>query len=161
MPTLVVPEVVISCAGVTLPRDMWYQPVVVVAYEGGDSLLQVRRSLVGDLVEVPLDGLVIALQLAIGLRVKGGGQYVPDAHHLQVVPEGPGDAVHLTVTDDGDPVRPRAHVGSGYGIIGMTERVSLLGGQLRAGRGPTGRWVVDALNTQEHRIRRGNPGTDW
>ena len=39
MPTLVVPEVVISCAGVTLPRDMWYQPVVVVAYEGGDSLL--------------------------------------------------------------------------------------------------------------------------
>ena len=60
MPTLVVPEVVISCAGVTLPRDMWYQPVVVVAYEGGDSLLEVRRSLVGDLVDVPLDGLVIA-----------------------------------------------------------------------------------------------------
>ena len=57
---------------------------------------------------------------------------------------GSAESVHLTVSDDGDPVRPGARVGSGYGIIGMSERVSLLGGHLTAGRGRDGRWVVEA-----------------
>ena len=33
---------------------------------------------------------MIALQLAVGLGVEGHCQYVLDAHHSQVVPEGPG-----------------------------------------------------------------------
>ena len=72
-------------------------------------------------------------------------RYAHHASRISVHINGSDDAVHLTVTDDGDPVRPGARVGSGYGIIGMTERVSLLGGQLNAGRGQDGRWVVDAL----------------
>ena len=71
-------------------------------------------------------------------------RYARHASRISVHVNGSADAVHLTVTDDGDPVRPRARAGSGYGIIGMTERVSLLGGRLRAGPGPAGRWVVDA-----------------
>ena len=71
-------------------------------------------------------------------------RYARRASRISVYINGSSDAVHLTVTDDGDPVRPGTRLGSGYGIIGMSERVSLLGGQLSAGRGPAGRWVVDA-----------------
>ena len=71
-------------------------------------------------------------------------RYARRASRISVHINGSADSVHLTVTDDGDPVRPGTRLGSGYGIIGMSERVSLLGGQLSAGRGPAGRWVVDA-----------------
>ena len=67
------------------------------------------------------------------------------ASRISVLISGSADAVHLTVTDDGDPVRPGANVGSGYGIVGMTERTALLSGRLHAGRGPTDHWVVEAF----------------
>ena len=66
------------------------------------------------------------------------------ASRITVRVNGSAEAVRLTVTDDGDPAGPGARVGSGYGIIGMTERVSLLGGRLSAGPGADGRWIVDA-----------------
>lgn len=53
------------------------------------------------------------------------------------------DGVRLTVVDDGDPVPPQDG-SSGYGIVGMTERVSLLGGTLTAGPGPERGWLVEA-----------------
>ena len=51
--------------------------------------------------------------------------------------------LRLRVTDDGqtDPVRSTSH---GFGLLGMTERVELLGGTLRAGPAPEGGWTVDA-----------------
>ncbi|MEU5159433.1 sensor histidine kinase [Streptomyces sp. NPDC020875] len=51
--------------------------------------------------------------------------------------------LRLRVTDDGqiDPARPVNH---GFGLLGMTERVQLLGGTLRAGPAPGGGWTVDA-----------------
>jgi len=51
--------------------------------------------------------------------------------------------LRLRVTDDGqiDPARPATH---GFGLLGMTERVQLLGGTLRAGPAPRGGWAVDA-----------------
>ena len=54
-----------------------------------------------------------------------------------------GGRLRLRVTDDGqiDPVRPASH---GFGLLGMTERVKLLGGTLRAGPAPGGGWAVDA-----------------
>ena len=42
-------------------------------------------------VDVPLDTLVIALELAIGLRVERRGQNVLDSHQVQVVSEATGD----------------------------------------------------------------------
>ncbi|RNM16089.1 sensor histidine kinase [Nocardioides pocheonensis] len=52
-------------------------------------------------------------------------------------------SLRLRVTDDGqiDPARP---VSNGFGLLGMTERVHLLGGTLRAGPAPAGGWTVDA-----------------
>ncbi len=68
---------------------------------------------------------------------------------IQVV-EGAG-RLRLRVTDDGqiDPGRPTSH---GFGLLGMTERVQLLGGTLRAGPAPEGGWTVDAELPSE--IRR-------
>jgi signal transduction histidine kinase len=58
------------------------------------------------------------------------------------VVEGAG-RLRLRVTDDGqiDPARP---AGRGFGLLGMTERVQLLGGTLRAGPAPEGGWTVEA-----------------
>src|SRR4051794_26216351 len=57
------------------------------------------------------------------------------------VAEGAG-RLRLRVTDDGqnDPARPASH---GFGLLGMSERVQLLGGTLRAGPAPEGGWAVD------------------
>lgn len=54
-----------------------------------------------------------------------------------------GGRLRLRVTDDGqvDPARPAS---PGFGLLGMTERVQLLGGTLRAGPEPEGGWAVDA-----------------
>jgi len=49
--------------------------------------------------------------------------------------------VHLTVLDDGESGSPGA---PGYGITGMTERASLLGGTCTAERSPDGGWRVVA-----------------
>jgi signal transduction histidine kinase len=53
------------------------------------------------------------------------------------------DTIHLEVTDDGDRV---ALVGrpSGYGLAGMEERVTLLGGTFEAGPLPERGWTVQA-----------------
>lgn len=72
-------------------------------------------------------------------------RYARRARLISVHIDASGDAVHMTVADDGEPVRGRPQIGTGYGIVGMTERVALLGGKFKADRGPDGRWVVDAL----------------
>src|SRR3954471_19773645 len=58
------------------------------------------------------------------------------------VVEGEG-RLRLRVTDDGqiDQARPASH---GFGLLGMTESVQLLGGTLRAGPASGGGWTVDA-----------------
>ena len=71
-------------------------------------------------------------------------KYSRNASRIKVRINGSTDSIHLTVTDDGDPVGLNARVNSGYGIIGMTERVSLLGGQFSADCGPDGHWIVEA-----------------
>ncbi|MEP1124621.1 MAG: sensor histidine kinase [Ilumatobacter sp.] len=49
--------------------------------------------------------------------------------------------VHLTVSDDGD---PSMRSSSGYGLIGMAERASLLGGTFQAGPSPNRGWTIEA-----------------
>ncbi|MEV8440626.1 sensor histidine kinase [Actinosynnema sp. NPDC051121] len=52
-------------------------------------------------------------------------------------------SVHLCVSDDGEsPARPAA--APGFGLIGMFERVDLLGGTCAAGPGPDQGWTVTA-----------------
>lgn len=55
------------------------------------------------------------------------------------------DEVVVEVTDSGGvPVRPSAAPGGGMGLVGMRERVAVLGGTLSAGRLDDGRWQVRA-----------------
>jgi signal transduction histidine kinase len=54
------------------------------------------------------------------------------------------EQVRLTVRDDGA-AGPTGHTPAGYGLVGMAERASLLGGTLQAGPDPDGGWTVSAL----------------
>ena len=54
------------------------------------------------------------------------------------------NAVHLSVTDDGEKVVSGSR-GSGYGLVGMEERVTLLGGTFEAGPLPERGWTVQAI----------------
>jgi signal transduction histidine kinase len=53
------------------------------------------------------------------------------------------EAVRVRVTDDGEPTTTRTS--SGYGIPGMIERASLLGGTCEAGPNPERGWTVTAV----------------
>lgn len=53
------------------------------------------------------------------------------------------ERVTLTVRNDGDPVPARGVWG--FGLVGMRERATLLGGTLEAGPTPGGGWIVTAV----------------
>lgn len=62
---------------------------------------------------------------------------------IEVRVEADDTAVRLSVRDDGDP--PGRQNGSGYGLVGMTERAELLGGTCEAGPAPDRGWAVTAV----------------
>jgi signal transduction histidine kinase len=66
------------------------------------------------------------------------------ATRIDVVVAGADDVVRLTVRDDGDAVSA-IRAWDGYGVVGMTERATLLGGTLEVGPGVDRGWVVDAV----------------
>jgi hypothetical protein len=49
------------------------------------------REFIRDLVHFPLDGLVVALQFPVGLRMEGRRQDMSDANEVQIVPKVSGD----------------------------------------------------------------------
>ncbi len=53
--------------------------------------------------------------------------------------------VRLSVVDDGEPRSFDARLDTGFGLVGMTERASLLGGTLKAGPNPHRGWTVSAV----------------
>ena len=67
------------------------------------------------------------------------------AHRIDVCVEYRPDSVVLTVADDGVGATQEAlEVATGHGLVGMRERVALFGGELRAGKSPTGGFAVSA-----------------
>ncbi|MDQ1621207.1 MAG: hypothetical protein QOE19_3776 [Actinomycetota bacterium] len=103
-------------------------------------------------VQVGLTGDLDGLGPAVGAAayriaqesVTNALRHARNATWIDVHVAGDGDAIRLTVRDDGDQVHPSS-VNAGYGVVGMTERAALLGGTLEAGPGPDHGWVVDAL----------------
>jgi signal transduction histidine kinase len=96
----------------------------------------------GDLDELPLQVDAAVYRLAQE-ALTNALRHARNASRVEIrVVEG-GGRLRLRVTDDGqiDPARPASH---GFGLLGMTERVQLLGGTLRAGPAPEGGWTVDA-----------------
>ncbi|ONI72263.1 two-component sensor histidine kinase [Kribbella sp. ALI-6-A] len=69
-------------------------------------------------------------------------RHARDATRIDVRVAADADCVRLTVRDDGE-------AGSagpvGYGLVGMTERATLLGGSFEAGPGPDKGWTVEAV----------------
>lgn len=95
----------------------------------------------GDLNELPLQVDAAVYRLAQE-ALTNALRHARNASRVEIrVVEG-GGRLRLRVTDDGqiDPVRPASH---GFGLLGMTERVQLLGGTLRAGPAPGGGWAVN------------------
>ena len=69
------------------------------------------------------------------------------ATHAAVTAGVRGNRLELVIADDGPgrcPVEPARSEG-GHGLVGMRERAAVLGGQLRAGRGEGGGFVVQAV----------------
>lgn len=102
-------------------------------------------------VEVDLSGLLDELPAAVSVALYRIAQEAltnalrharnVTRVHIEVV--GDGERVRLTVRDDGALVTANP-TPSGFGLIGMRERASLLGGTLLAGPGPDRGWVVEA-----------------
>jgi hypothetical protein len=66
------------------------------------------------------------------------------ATRVHVLVDGGTDTVRLSVSDDGERGLSNSRV-PGYGLVGMAERVTLLGGTLEAGPGPDHGWTVHAV----------------
>lgn len=103
-----------------------------VAVELAGDLDDLRPSLGAAVYRLAQESITNALRHArhatrIDVRVVGGD-----------------DDVRLTVVDDGD-ATSTGRTSSGYGLVGMTERVTLLGGTLEAGPAPGRGWTVTAV----------------
>lgn len=105
----------------------------------------------GPLVEVRLEGDLERLEPALGAAVYRLAQesitnavrHARNATKVDVSVVAHDGGVILTVTDDGDLVAADRVV-NGYGLLGMQERTSLLGGTLEAGPAPGRGWTVKA-----------------
>ncbi len=70
-------------------------------------------------------------------------RHARNVSRVEVRVEGVGDSVRLTVSDDGEAVTTTNN--AGYGLVGMEERATLLGGTLDAGPSPDRGWTVRAV----------------
>lgn len=126
-------------------------PAEYAPQPGVADLVSLARRDPVPVVDVELAGDLAGLRLQVDAAVYRLAQealtnalrHARNASRVEIrVVEGAG-RLRLRVTDDGqiDPVRPAT---DGFGLLGMTERVQLLGGTLRAGPAPGGGWAVDA-----------------
>jgi signal transduction histidine kinase len=126
------------------PAEYAPQPGVadLVSLARRDPVPVVDVELPDDLDELPLQVDAAVYRLAQE-ALTNALRHARNASRVEIrVVEGAG-RLRLRVTDDGqiDPARSTSH---GFGLLGMTERVQLLGGTLRAGPAPEGGWTVDA-----------------
>jgi signal transduction histidine kinase len=105
-------------------------PTVEVSLDG--SLTQLARPVDAALYRLAQESLTNALR------------HARSATRVGIDVRREGDAVRLRVSDDGQ-TEPGPAPEPGFGLVGMAERVQLLGGSLSAGPGPEGGWVVEAV----------------
>ncbi len=118
----------------------------LVTPEGATGLrIEVERR--GD-----LDGLRPGVEAALFRvaqeSITNAKRHARRATRVHVLVTGDSHTVRLSITDDGEhtlsgPRQP------GYGLVGMAERVSLLGGTLEAGPNPGHGWTVQATIPRE------------
>jgi signal transduction histidine kinase len=92
---------------------------------------------------VPAEVATSVLRL-VQESVTNARRHAAGAREIDVVVRAEGGTARVQVRDDGRPGREPKTYGGGYGLVGMRERVQLLGGNFAAGRLPTGGWQVAA-----------------
>lgn len=110
-------------------------------------------------VDVEFSGRLDTLPPSVGAAlyrvateaVNNAARHARNATRVVVLVADEGKQVRLTVHDDGE--SPMAQRSQGYGLVGMTERVTLLGGTFHAGPDPDGGWMVDAVLPKGAAIR--------
>ena len=105
----------------------------------GGPAVDVR--LVGDVEAVPPTVAAAVYRLAQE-AVTNARRHARNATRVDVRVEADDAAIRVEVRDDGDPV---ASATPGYGMTGMSERATLLGGTCDAGPAPEGGWTVTAV----------------
>ncbi|KUL25318.1 sensor histidine kinase [Actinoplanes awajinensis] len=76
--------------------------------------------------------------------VTNARRHAAGAREIAVTVRAADGLVRVTVRDDGRPGAQPQRYGGGFGLVGMRERVQLLGGRFTAGREPDGGWQVTA-----------------
>ncbi|MBA2262098.1 MAG: sensor histidine kinase [Solirubrobacterales bacterium] len=102
-------------------------------------------------VDVHLSGYFGDVSPAVGIAlyriaqesVMNAFHHAPRATRVSVEVTDDDEQVRLTINDDGGGGAVPAHA-AGFGLVGMNERASLLGGTLRAGRDRNRGWKVEA-----------------
>lgn len=105
--------------------------------------LRISVDLRGELTNLP-PALEAALYRVAQESVTNAQRHARQATRVEVKVTGNATDVRMSVSDDG----ARTTIDQnppGYGLIGMTERVTLLGGTLAAGPKPEGGWSVSAV----------------
>jgi signal transduction histidine kinase len=108
----------------------------------GGEVLGVRVQVSGD-VEAVDPAVSTALYLIAAEAVTNATRHASNATHVTVDVAASRGQVRLRVHDDGA-ASTAGSAPAGFGLRGMAERASLLGGTLRAGPDPDGGWSVDA-----------------
>lgn len=105
-------------------------PTVAVVLDG--SLTRLTRPVDSAIYRIAQESLTNAVR------------HAPGAARVEIEVRREGDAVRLRVSDDGQ-TEPGSVPEHGFGLLGMTERVEILGGSLRAGPRPEGGWMVESV----------------
>ena len=109
---------------------------------GGDTGPRIEVECRGDLDDLR-PGVQAALFRVAQESVTNAKRHAHHAQCVQVLVDGDRETVRLGIRDDGDRVSPGPRP-SGYGLAGMEERVTLLGGTFEAGPDPDHGWTVRA-----------------
>jgi signal transduction histidine kinase len=111
----------------------------LASVDDGGPRVDVRLS--GDTASIPPTVAAAVYRMAQE-SVTNARRHARGASVIDVVVDADAGGVRLRVANDGE-IAPATT--PGYGITGMMERASLLGGTCQAGRAPGGGWVVTAV----------------
>jgi signal transduction histidine kinase len=114
-----------------------------LASSGTDPPPRIVVELCGELTHIP-PALEAALYRVAQESVTNAKRHANQATRVDVKVIGGPEDVRLTVSDNGARIAATTNA-SGYGLIGMTERVTLLGGRFTAGPKPDRGWAVEAV----------------
>ncbi len=98
----------------------------------------------GDLDDLP-SSVEAAIYRLAQESITNALRHARHATSVKVSVVGDAASVRLTVSDDGESSSFGASSSVGYGLAGMTERASLIGGSLEAGPGEDRGWTVHAV----------------